>query len=180
MLFSQMFSFFQNNKKRTTPSKQPSPPSPTTATSTTLNPSAKSSFTSSVSNEQPLTPLSPAAPPPAPPAHHHTSIAESDIQIPQVEFEQSRSLLQLDFFGPDQQQMSTDFPQFDHLLNKPSISETETPGETKEHYNKFGTLNRKLTKTLRHRLSLRPNQSNKRVKRSISTPNLAWSIHTYI
>ncbi|KAK4517937.1 uncharacterized protein ATC70_001286 [Mucor velutinosus] len=165
-----MFSFFQNNKKRTTPSKQPSPPSPTTVTSTTLNPSTKSSFTSSVSNEQPLTPLS-QAPPPPPPAHH-TSVAESDIHIPQVEFEQSRSLLQLDFFGPDQQQLSTDFPQFDHLLNKPSTSETETP-ETKEHYNKFGTLNRKLTKTLRHRLSLRPNQSNKRVKRSISTPNLA-------
>ncbi|GAN01643.1 hypothetical protein MAM1_0010d01077 [Mucor ambiguus] len=171
MLFSQVFSFFQNNKKRTTPSKQPSPPSPTTATSTTLNPSAKSSSTSSVSNEQPLTPLS-QAPPPLPPAHHHTSVAESDIQIPQVEFEQSRSLLQLDFFGPDQQQLSTDFPQFDHLLNKPPISETGTP-ETKEHYNKFGTLNRKLTKTLRHRLSLRPGQSNKRIKRSISTPNLA-------
>ncbi|CAO3632020.1 unnamed protein product [Mucor fragilis] len=172
MLFSQMFSFFQNNKKRTTPSKQPSPPSPTTATSTTLNPSTKSSSTSSVSNEQPLTPLSQASPPP-PPAHH-TSVVESDIQIPQVEFEQSRSLLQLDFFGPNQQQLSTDFPQFDHLLNKPSISETETP-ETKEqhYYNKFGTLNRKLTKTLRHRLSLRSHQSNKRVKRSISTPNLA-------
>ncbi|KAL7308972.1 hypothetical protein PS15m_011111 [Mucor circinelloides] len=167
MLFSQMFSFFHNNKKRTTPSKQPSPPAPTTATSTTLDPSSKSSFTSSVSNEQPLTPLSP---PPQLPAHH-ASVAESDIQIPQVEFEQSRSLLQLDFFGPDQQQLSTDFPQFDHLLNKAPSSETETP-ETKEHSNKFGTLNRKLTKTLRHRLSLRPNQTNKRVKRSISTPNL--------
>lgn len=167
MLFSQMFSFFHNNKKRTTPSKQPSPPAPTTATSTTLDPSSKSSFTSSVSNEQPLTPLSP---PPQPPALH-ASVAESDIQIPQVEFEQSRSLLQLDFFGPDQQQLSTDFPQFDHLLNKASPSETETP-ETKEHSNKFGTLNRKLTRTLRHRLSLRPNQANKRVKRSISTPNL--------
>lgn len=162
MIFTQVFNFFQNNKKRTTPLKQQSP---TAATSTTLNPSVKSSFTSSVSNEQPLTP----SPPPPP---HNTS-TESDIQtIPQVEveFEQSRSLLQLDFFGPDQQQLTTNFPQFDHLLNEPSpVSITPTKDEQKT---KFGTLNRKLTNTLRHRISIyRPNH-NKQVKRSISSPNL--------
>lgn len=162
MIFTQVFNFFQNNKKRTTPLKQQSP---TAATSTTLNPSVKSSFTSSVSNEQPLTPSSP--PPP-----HNTS-TESDIQtIPQVEveFEQSRSLLQLDFFGPDQQQLTTNFPQFDHLLNEPSpVSITPSKDEQKT---KFGTLNRKLTNTLRHRISIyRPNH-NKQVKRSISSPNL--------
>lgn len=162
MIFTQVFNFFQNNKKRTTPLKQQSP---TAAASTTLNPSVKSSFTSSVSNEQPLTPSSP--PPP-----HNTS-TESDIQtIPQVEveFEQSRSLLQLDFFGPDQQQLTTNFPQFDHLLNEPSpVSITPSKDEQKT---KFGTLNRKLTNTLRHRISIyRPNH-NKQVKRSISSPNL--------
>lgn len=163
MIFTQVFNFFQNNKKRTTPLKQQSP---TAATSTTLNPSVKSSFTSSVSNEQPLTPSSPPPPP------HNTS-TESDIQtIPQieVEFEQSRSLLQLDFFGPDQQQLTTNFPQFDHLLNEPSpVSITPSKDEQKT---KFGTLNRKLTNTLRHRISIyRPNH-NKQVKRSISSPNL--------
>jgi hypothetical protein len=168
MVFTQLFNFFQNNKKRTTPLKQQPVPSPTTATSTTLNPSVKSSCTSSVSNEQ-SSALSSPSPAPAP----HNTVTESDIQItPQVEveFEQSRSLLQLDFFSPDQQQLTTNFPQFDHLLNKPS-SLSIAPSKD-EQKTKFGTLNRKLTKTLRHRISIyRPNH-NKQVKRSISSPNL--------
>ncbi|CEP14421.1 hypothetical protein [Parasitella parasitica] len=168
MIFSQLFSFLQSNKKRTVPSKkdQESPQPTAAALSTTTDPLTKTSSTSFASNEPPSTPISPA---PQPPAHNITT--ESEIQIPQVEFEQSRSLLQLDFFGPDQQ-LSTNFPQFDHLLNKPTSVSIQPAAP--EQRTKFGTLNRKLAKTLRQRMSTyRPNTDNKQLKRSTSSPHLA-------
>ncbi|KAI8647598.1 hypothetical protein BD408DRAFT_408199 [Parasitella parasitica] len=167
MIFSQLFNFFQSNKKRTMPSKQDKELShSTTAPSSTKNPSTKTSSTSFASNEPPSTPLTPA---PQPPAQNITT--ESEIHIPQVEFEQSRSLLQLEFFGPDQQ-LSTNFPQFDHLLSKPTSVSIEPA--TQEQKTKIGTLNRKLAKTLRQRMSTyRPNNDSKQMKRSTSSPHLA-------
>ncbi|KAI9254971.1 hypothetical protein EDC94DRAFT_662142 [Helicostylum pulchrum] len=87
--------------------------------------------------------------------------------LPEVEFEQSRNLLQLDFFGSTQEKENgwASFPKFDYLLevNK------KTPSD-----NNNNTLkkSRKSSITLRHRISLyRPSQQ-KAVKRSLSTPDI--------
>jgi hypothetical protein len=91
-------------------------------------------------------------------------------QLPELEFEQSRHLLELDFFNnidnePNQSSLITTFPQFEHLLNPPPPLPEQ---QTKK------TPNRKLTKTLKHRISVyRPH--TKTVKRSLSSPQLCNS-----
>jgi hypothetical protein len=91
-------------------------------------------------------------------------------QLPEVEFEQSRHLLELDFFSIDndrhQSSIITTFPKFEHLLNSPP-----PPLPTQQEQKKASTLNRKLTRTLKHRISVyRP--LTKTVKRSVSSPQL--------
>ncbi|KAI7881211.1 uncharacterized protein EV154DRAFT_400364, partial [Mucor mucedo] len=76
-----------------------------------------------------------------------------------VEFEESRHLLKLDFFGSDKEQSLT-FPKFDYLL--------QPPKQVDESTIKKG---RKSSTTLRHRISLyRP--ISKTVKRSLSSPDI--------
>lgn len=93
-------------------------------------------------------------------------------QLPEVEFEQSRHLLELDFFHIDDDRrhssLITTFPQFEHLLEPPQEQQEE---EEEEDQKKTSTINRNLTRTLRHRISMyRPH--TKTVKRAISTPQL--------
>ncbi|KAI9340738.1 hypothetical protein BD770DRAFT_399522 [Pilaira anomala] len=80
--------------------------------------------------------------------------------LPEVEFEESRNLLQLDFFGSGQDHAIASFPKFDYLLqdnNKKTQSIEKKP--------------RKSSTLLRHKLSLyKPGQ--KTVKRSVSTPDI--------
>ncbi|KAG2236569.1 hypothetical protein INT48_000869 [Thamnidium elegans] len=92
------------------------------------------------------------------------SIPVVPTPLPEVEFEQSRNLLQLDFFGSAQEKENrlASFPKFDYLLE----ANKKTPIDN--------TLKKsgKSSITLRHRISLyRPSQQ-KVVKRSLSTPDI--------
>lgn len=98
-----------------------------------------------------------------PSTRSHASVVEEEPEerppLPQVEFEESRHLLQLDFFGSDKEQALT-FPKFDYLLQPVKQVDESTIKKP-----------RKSSTTLRHRISLyRP--SSKTVKRSLSSPNI--------
>lgn len=89
-------------------------------------------------------------------------VVASPPLLPQVEFEESRNLLQLDFFGTSdgKEQPLASFPQFDYLL-QPAVKEVDRTAKKA----------RKSSMTLRHRISLyRP--SSKTVKRSLSSPDI--------
>lgn len=136
MFLDNLFSFFHKKNKTqvkavVTPPIESSP-FDSKATSETQS-------TSYVSNEVPV-----SIPPP----------------LPQVEFEESRNLLQLDFFGSDKEQSLASFPKFDYLLQP--TKEIDCTSMKKPH---------KSSTTLRHRISLyRP--SSKTIKRSLSTPDI--------
>lgn len=92
------------------------------------------------------------------------SLPVAPTPLPEVEFEQSRNLLQLDFFGSTQENETrlASFPKFDYLLE--ANKKTLTDSTLKK--------SRKSSTTLRHRISLyRPSQQ-KAVKRSLSTPDI--------
>lgn len=87
-----------------------------------------------------------------------TSFDNSD-KLPQVEFEQSRFLLEMDFFHePTEQEdpIMTSFLQFDHLLS---------PAEQEEEQQQQKTLSKRLSTTLRHRISIYKPQSRKHMNK---------------
>ncbi|OBZ82043.1 hypothetical protein A0J61_09907 [Choanephora cucurbitarum] len=150
MLLHSLVSFFQPHKKNKTAEKEvvrtiPPPPPPIPSSYLENNPS-----TSSVSEF---------------PSH---SIHQK------VEFEQSRNLLQLDFFNKVDYNQIASFPKFDHLLASPSSNSTPPPplSETQpEPQSTLTSLNRRLTTTLKHRISINRSHRDKAVKKAASTPN---------
>ncbi|KAI8375797.1 hypothetical protein BD560DRAFT_391928 [Blakeslea trispora] len=105
-----------------------------------------------------------------------SSVSDSPSKSTQqtVEFEQSKSLLQLDFFNKEDYHQIASFPKFDHLLaispstSTPPLSETNPAPEPQPT---LSSLNRKLTTTLKHRMSLNRSHRDKTVKKAASTPN---------
>lgn len=87
------------------------------------------------------------------------------FSLPEVEFEESRNLLKLDFFSDSNEQKDavTKFPNFDYLLQDKQVKTHD--GDSNSNVKK-----RKLSTTLRHRISLY--KPNKTVKRTLSTPHL--------
>ncbi|CAO3615694.1 unnamed protein product [Mucor hiemalis] len=85
------------------------------------------------------------------------------FSLPEVEFEESRNLLKLDFFSDsnEQRDKATTFPNFDYLLQDKQPKTQDGVTDVKK---------RKLSTTLRHRISLY--KPNKTVKRTLSSPHL--------
>ncbi|ORE16560.1 hypothetical protein BCV71DRAFT_201668 [Rhizopus microsporus] len=88
---------------------------------------------------------------------------EKDIGINEkdLEFEESRNLLQSDIFNSTLDPVAT-FPQFEHLLIAKSGQSYRNP--------RYGHRTKTLSQTIRHRISMyRPNK--KTIKRTLSTPD---------
>ncbi|CAO3699100.1 unnamed protein product [Rhizopus microsporus] len=91
------------------------------------------------------------------------SVREKDIGINEkdLEFEESRNLLQSDIFNSTLDPVAT-FPQFEHLLIAKSGQSYRNP--------RYGHRTKTLSQTIRHRISMyRPNK--KTIKRTLSTPD---------
>ncbi|GAA5815500.1 hypothetical protein MFLAVUS_009012 [Mucor flavus] len=153
MLFWNHITGFFNKKNKQEkvpplPTSSPQVPPPAQLTERSSESETQTTTSSTVEEEEEETPSLPVASTP----------------LPEVEFEQSRNLLQLDFFGSTQENETrlASFPKFDYLLeaNKKSLADSTLK------------KSRKSSTTLRHRISLyRPSQQ-KAVKRSLSTPDI--------
>lgn len=96
-------------------------------------------------------------------ANNERPTSTTTFSLPDVEFEESRNLLKLDFFSDSNEQEGkvTTFPNFDYLLQDKQVKTMDNSTTMKK---------RKLSTTLRHRISLyKPNKS---VKRTLSSPHL--------
>lgn len=96
-------------------------------------------------------------------ANNERPTSTTTFSLPDVEFEESRNLLKLDFFSNSYEQAdkAITFPNFDYLLQDKQVKTEDNITTVKK---------RKLSTTLRHRISLyKPNKS---VKRTLSSPHL--------